>query len=176
MNRLLTKAPSHLEIGGAFLPIDIDFRSALLTFAAFGSPDLTDEERQGVMIHNLFGPVEYFSTEMIHKAIWFLKCGKESKTAQERPIVDFNHDAQRIYEAFLKRGVNLDTAKLHWWTFMGMFAELPECSLTRIMHLRHQSNHNKLTKHEREECSRIGWDVIIIKNSLDSIEAPDWIQ
>jgi hypothetical protein len=169
MNRLQQKAPLTAEFNGVCFNLKTSFRRALKSLAALADHQLTDAEKQGILVYNLFGDIEEYSPEMLEYTVWYLKGGKEERhhDKSEIPTFDFNIDAQRIYEAFLKKGIDLDAVNLHWWTFLAHFAELPECALTRIMHLRNQNNTGKLSKHEREECARIGWDIIKIDPHKD---------
>ena len=189
MNRLLRTAPNQLEIAGEMLNIDPGYRAVLQTLSAFNDNELTLEEKMDILIYNLYLDLQKTSigfvinlpqdtkAELANKAYWFIKCGDiKDKSAKERPIIDFDQDAKFIYNAFLKKGINLDCEDLHWWHFMGHFSELPECFLNRLMYLRSQYNRGKLTKEEKQECSVIGWDIVLINNNFDlSSDEPDWL-
>jgi hypothetical protein len=114
---------------------------------------------------------------MVKMAIWFLNCGKEKENkSNDNKILDFEIDSNYIYNAFLKKGIDLDATDLHWWHFMGHFSELPECFLTRLLYLRSRRSKGILTKDERKECANIGWDVILINNNLVLLEdEPEWL-
>jgi len=189
MNRLLQAAPDALEAAGARYKINPGYRAVLQVLAAFKDKELAEEDKVDILLYNLFldlqktpvASVAYlpqaFKMELAQKAHWFLKCGDDKEKALgEKPVLDFQQDAQHIYNAFLKKGINLDYEDLHWWHFMGHFSELPECFLTRLMYLRGQNNRGKLTKEEKQECSRIGWDIVLINSNLDLLEAePEWL-
>lgn len=101
--------------------------------------------------------------EAVLKALWFLRCGEYAQrdNPANAALIDFEIDSRSIFDALLKKGVNLDDIDyMHWWIFCSHLAEVPESRLTRIAYLRHQLQRGKLTKDEREECSRIGWDII----------------
>jgi len=189
MNRLLQTAPDSLEIAGVNYRINPGYRPVLQTLSAFSDKELTPEEKMDVLLYNLFldlqkTPVssmvyltQEIKTSLAEKAHWFLKCGvNKLESAQQKPLIDFEQDAQHIYNAFLKKGINLDYEDLHWWHFMGHFSELPECFLTRLIYLRGQYYRGKLSKEEKEECSRIGWAIVLIDSHNDLLEdEPDWL-
>lgn len=188
MNRLLKTAPDRLEIAGVKYKISTGHRTVLKILSALKSKDLQEGDKVDLLLYNLFldlrktpiTSVSYlpydFKLELVNQAYNFLKCGDDrDKSAEEKPTVDFEQDARHIYNAFLKKGINLDNEDLHWWHFMGHFSELPECFLTRLMYLRGQNNKGKLTKDEKQECARIGWDIVLVRNNLDLEDEPDWL-
>lgn len=170
-NRLLITAPYQLKVDGALLDIDPSFRTVLRTFAAFRDDELTNEIKLGLLIENIYiEPMEEYTQEAVDKAIWFIKGGKHDSEEQGKsklPTVDFAQDAQYIYDAFLKKGIDLDVVSdIHWWTWRAHFGELPECFLTRLMYLRNKMRQPKgLDKDEKKECADIGWDIVNIKSN-----------
>lgn len=55
---------------------------------------------------------------------------------------------------------------LHWWTFIGYFNEIEECTFTYIMGIRHKLNEGKkLEKHEKEFLAK-NHDLVEIKPVL----------
>ena len=60
---------------------------------------------------------------------------------EPRPCFDFREDEALFYAAFLSEyGIDLETAKLHWFTFCALFRGLPdECRLKRIMGIRSEN-------------------------------------
>ena len=162
MSRLTRKSPTSVIIDGEEYPINTDFRDCLNTVIALGDPKLSSSEKVEIILWNLYDEPPSNYEEAIKQAIWFLACGKDldEKEVQQK-LCDFEQDGDYIYSALLKKGVDLDRVDdLHWWTFMSHFSEVPESQFTRIVYLRSQSQKGKLTKDERKECARIGWDVI----------------
>ncbi len=50
---------------------------------------------------------------------------------------DFDIDQWRIYSAFKKQyAIDLNTAKMHWFVFMGLLSNLEECAFTRVVDIR----------------------------------------
>lgn len=123
---------------------------------------LTSWEKAEILIENLYcAPYPGNIQEAVNQGIKFLMCGEDEGSKNHERLCDFQKDGKYIYEALLKQGLDLDKANnLHWWTFMAHFAEIPASTFSRIVYLRMQSNHGKLTKDERAECERIGWHII----------------
>lgn len=170
MNRLINKAPKSITIDGADYKINTNFRDVLQTVQALNDKDLTDSEKIEILIHNIYDEIPSDIEKAIKEAISFLRCGKEIDDNKEAEnLCDFDKDADYIYQAMLKKGIDLDTHDdLHWWTFMSHFAEIGESTFSRIVYLRMRKNRGKLTKDERKECDSIGWNVINMQDgSLD---------
>jgi len=156
------KAPDSLTVDGKDYKINTGFRGCILTFQALQAGDLTDWERTEILLENIYCEPPDNIPEAVERAIWFLSGGKPQEKSDKPQIInyDFEQDADLIYSAFLKKNVDLDSVDMHWWTFLSHFAELPESAFTYIAYLRTQYKRGKLTKEERKDCDRIGWDVI----------------
>lgn len=168
MSRLTSKAPSSVEIGGIDYPISTDITSCILTISAIEDEDLTQYEKQDLLLYNMYEEVPHDIREAIERSLWFLGGGKGPSDKNEPKLSSFSFDGDMIYSAFLKSGVDLDVTDMHWWTFLSRYSELPESQFTRLVYLRMQYQGGKLTKEERKECDRIGWDVI----NMTTGEAP----
>lgn len=163
MNRLLQKAPTSLPIDDTEYPIHSDHITGLLTKSAIDDPALTQWEKQDIIFDNIYGCVPHDPVQAIQKALWFLGGGKEPDNKEHPQYIDFDIDADMLYAAMLKSGIDLDVVTLHWWTFHAKISELPESLETRVIYLRMQKDRGKLTKEEKAECGRIGWDIINMK-------------
>ena len=69
--------------------------------------------------------------------LWFYSCGteqtqannKQNKTAERKRVYSFRVDADAIYSDFSRfYGIDLSSAKLHWWKFRALLMGLPEDS------------------------------------------------
>lgn len=160
MNRLTQKAPTSLLVGDIEYPICTDNTVCLLTIAAIEDDELTQWEKQDVIFDNIYGCIPHDPQEAIEKALWFLSGGKKADGKNEPRTIDFDIDGDMIYAAFLKSGTDLDAEDIHYWKFCAKLPELPESQFTHVVHLRIQNRRGKLTKDEKRDCDRIGWDVI----------------
>ena len=167
MNRLLQKAPRTVTINGVDYEINTSFRDCLFTIEQLQDPNFEPEEKLEILINNMYLDDPPDLLEAAEKALWFLRCGEEHKETNQPELCDFTQDGTYIYNAFLKADIDLDNADMHWWTFMSRFSELPESFFSRLVYLRSQRRKGKLTKEEKAECSRIGYDVIEINKPTD---------
>lgn len=167
INRLLQRAPKSVMIAGTEYAINTSYRDCLFTIEQLQSSEFEPEEKLEILINNMYLEDPHDLQEAAEKALWFLRCGEEYKESNQPELCDFAQDSVYIYNAFLKSNINLDDEDMHWWTFMSRFAELPESFFSRLVYLRAQKKKGKLTKDEKSECARIGYDVIEINKSID---------
>lgn len=179
MSRLTNKAPDFVVINGEQYPINTNFRDCLNTSIALSKPKeiLSDDEKIEILLWNAYDDYVILPdmvTEFASAALDFLQMGKSRSKAVNEKLCDFEIDGEAIYAAFLKTKINLDKMDdMHWWEFMSRFSELPESSYTRRVYLRSQKNKGKLSKEERAECGRIGWDIIDMIQADESTQQAD---
>ena len=173
MNRLTQKAPSAVMIDGAFYPVNTDFRACILTAMAIEDPKLADWEKAEILIENLYSePYPENIQKAVELGFKFLSCGETTRNSRNEKLCDLQQDSRFIYAALLKAGVDL-SKPMHWWDFMAHFSEIPESTFSRIVYLRMQHNKGKLTKEERAECDRMGWDIINFTSDAKEKETLD---
>lgn len=157
MNPLIEKLPSALRVDGKVCPIRADYRTALKIMLAFEDKELSDFEKQAVMLSLLYEEIPENTAEACRMAVKFLNCGEES--ANEESVVSncgrlfsFEKDAKFILTAINQtHGVNLERENPHWWMFVYMFMDLKEdCYFNRILYLRRQKQKGKLTHEEQK--------------------------
>ncbi len=173
-NFLLDPLPDEYE---GYL-IRTDFRIGIQMRLAFEDNDLTTEEKAMVAINLLFGNG---APEDIEKALngvlWFLKAGDDREadgngdtrnsgdyeaqnddgddSGGEQSNFSFDYDAMRIYTAFKRTyGVDLTTARLHWFEFVAMLQDLGECAFTSIVEIR-AKDLGKVPKAQQGEYARL---------------------
>lgn len=128
-------------------PIDADFQTGIQISQCMTDPTLSDTEKFYCAACLLFpnfpdNPELYPDNREISVAIrWFMtEYIKDNYGKSKEPeviIMDWDIDQWRIYTAFLKQyGIDLNNAKLHWFSFMGLLSNLEECSFTRVMDIR----------------------------------------
>jgi len=170
-NRLTMTAPVTLNVAGKEIPIDYSFKAVLNTFAAFKDDEMPEVVKMDIFLDNIYlEPIDDpdYIQDAIDKANWFIRGGDTKKNANKsnkQALVCFEQDSQYIYDAFLKKNIDLDAnPNMHWWIFKSHFAELEECFLTRLMYLRNKMRQPKgLDKEEKKEVKEIGDDIVNIK-------------
>ena len=80
-----------------------------------------------------------------------------SAMGSHEPSFDFSEDEAYFYADFLGHyGIDLNTAKLHWFDFCALFRGLPdECRLKRIIGIRAESLSEIKSSAERSRVARL---------------------
>lgn len=157
--------PEALMVAGVDYPIRSDYRNVLDVFEAFQDPDMTQEEKWIVAIYLLFEDFScdddvleaigngFSAEEAQNQILWFISAGLPDGEKLEKPVYDWQKDEQMIFSA-VNKVAGKETRELdylHWWTFMGYFREIGECSFSFISGIRDKLNKGKkLEKHEKE--------------------------
>lgn len=168
--------PGSLEIGGEFYAINADFRTALTIFEAFDDPELDEREKALAALMCLFEDWNEIPPEMheeaVKQAFWFLNGGDMPKTEHNAKTYDWKQDERMIFSAVNKTaGCEVRALDfLHWWTFLGYFAETGEGLFSTVVHIRWKKTRGKpLDKAEQAFC-REHPDLIELKHRLTAEE------
>jgi hypothetical protein len=161
MSILVDQLPTAFEIDGTEYAIDVDFRTCINIIMAFEDPELTNIEKQLVMLENLYQDQPENTAEAIRMAVKFLNGGseeKESESVYSPRVYSFTKDAQYIFSAFLQtHGIDLQTVDMHWWKFLALFMDLgSDTTFSNIVSLRKKIKTGKATKEEKEAAREIG--------------------
>lgn len=155
---MIGSLPEELEVGGAAIHINADFRNILTIFAAYNDTALTDQEKAYITLARLYdGKLPYYyMQEAYEKAVWFMNGGDsiQMSKSEDVKLLDWEHDESIIMPAISKtigvpdvRGIPF----LHWWTFLGAFGEIGEGLFSTVINLRQKkAKGKKLSKTEQE--------------------------
>ena len=143
MIRLTEKPPVSVEIGGARVPVNADFR-VILCIDALHDQGMTDAERGLESLRLFYGVLPVDIETATERMLWFLRCGEKEKQATawggkpQKPDFSFVHDAPMILAAFRDQ-YDIDLVSidfLHWWEFRALFDGLRSghlfCEVRRI--------------------------------------------
>ena len=161
MNILIDALPETVEIDGDEWPINCDFRSCLRTILAFEDNDLAPQEKQTVMLTNLYPKIPENIAAATQQAGWFLNGGKEEEEDQEitgARVYSFAKDAGYIYIAFRQTyEIDLQKDNLHWWEFLALFMDLgSETTFCQLVSLRKRLKDGTATEEERKMAAAMG--------------------
>ena len=169
-NIIIDTLPLTIPVGGRDLPIETNFRTGMLFELMMMSGEVPEEEKIEYAV-NLYFPNEFPRSaaeqrEAIDGMLWFYMCGDQERRepaangsgSSDKPsivkrIYDYEVDAPMIYAAFLSQyGIDLqDVEYLHWWTFVGYYMEIGDCTFSTIISIRRkQQQHKPLEKWEKE--------------------------
>ena len=150
-----------------------DFRTVLDCFETLDTLELTKEERILSCLVLFYEDLHKFDdlaklgdiNEAYSKMVWFFNCGQEDiGTPSNYRLLDWNKDASLIFSAVNNVAQKEVRAEkyLHWWTFMGYYLAIGECSLSNIISIRgKRAKGKKLEKYERQfinENPQYFWD------------------
>lgn len=167
--------PRSVEFGGKKWAIRTDFRDVLTILEAFDDPNLTNEEKAFVLLHNLYRDFDKIPREQVQAAydaaVRFIDRGQEPGKPGPRTM-DWTQDAPLIFPAVnAVAGCEVRAKKyLHWWTFCGYFMEIKESTAATVFALRQKkAKHKKLEKWEKDFI-RENKDIFTIRPSLTDAE------
>jgi len=156
-NIMLDPLPEYFE---GFL-IDTDFRTGIKLLMMMQDAKMTRVEKTMYATGLLFLPQKEMPDleTAIRGVEWFLTAwnmDKPGKSGEEKeknvPLTDFNVDQWRIFAAFLAQyGIDLNTAEMHFWVFMGLFSCLEESAYTRVVDIRQMKIPKKLSASEKKK-------------------------
>ncbi|HHV51797.1 MAG TPA: hypothetical protein GXX54_08925 [Clostridiales bacterium] len=175
MNILTERLPTSVEIDGVEYELNTDFRVCIKIMLAFEDPELTNAEKQAVMLNLLYKEIPPDILKASKMAVKFLNCGEDdnSGSSSSERYYSFQKDAKYIYTAIRQsHDIDLETIDyLHWWKFCYLFMDIkPDCFFSQILDLRIRKSRGKLTKEEREYCARIK-DIIELPRVLSPEES-----
>lgn len=136
-------------------PIDSDFQTGIMISQCMADESLSNDEKFLTAMDLLFPQDKPPVNEAEEAITWFLNeynhDNMTSKKKEKEEIVfDFDIDQWRIYAAFKSQyNIDLNTAQLHWFVFMGLLSNLAECALTRVMDIRQKEITPKMSRKEK---------------------------
>lgn len=150
--------PKALIVGNKSYRIRSDYRAVLDILIAMNdpeifSPEMTDEEKQFEKIMTMLQilyidfdliPEKYYQ-EALDKACEFIDCGIKDEGKQKPQLIDWNQDSPIIVPAINKiYGKDIRSLKyMHWWTFLGLYMEIGESTLSTVVSIRNKKNRGK---------------------------------
>ena len=153
---MIFELPMALEFGGQMWDINTDYRDVLRTLTAFEDPNLTDEEKAYICLHNTYTDLKDIPPELMQAAfdaaVSFIDHGSHDDGSSPR-MMDWTQDAPLIFPAINRvAGFEVRSAEyIHWWTFMGYFMEIGDSTYATVLGLRNKKiRGKKLDKNEQE--------------------------
>lgn len=135
-------------------PINTDFRVGVRIILAFEDPELTEREKLSVMIENLYPETPKDLEQAVRLGIRFLNGDSAREDEADRDfslrLYSFEKDANYIFAAFQQtHGIDLETAKMHWWKFLALFMDLgADTTFCNLVGLRKRIKTGKASKEE----------------------------
>lgn len=154
-NVMLDELPDSFE----GYQIDPSFRIGIQIHQVMEDRDLTNQEKYITSLGLLFPGIFPETVEDQERAIeWFLSewnHDKSKKSKDTTKVLDYDVDQWRIYSAFKSQyGIDLNTANMHFWVFMGLLTTLDECAFTKVVDIRLKKITSKMGKEEKAAISK----------------------
>lgn len=176
--------PKELEVNGVKRAINSDFRDIITIISALNDTELSPRDKNYVLLANFYvddmnelGDLE----EAVKKAIWFIDWGKDYSEQEKSPskLLDWEKDYNYVISAVNRRIKTVEDVRelpyLHWWTFLGYFAERGQCQLSYIMEIREKLAKGKKLDAADKEFYKANKTDIDLNNDKDSeLEAVLW--
>ena len=160
------RLPTSIHVGRYDCDIRTDYRVILDILTAVNDPDIfdpgmTDDEKKYeqamTMLQILYIDFDAIPpsdwNEAMEKAIEFIDCGMKDDGRPKPRLMDWEQDAPIIVPAVNKIcGFDIRSQDyMHWWTFLGYYMEIGECTLSNVVSIRNKKRRGKkLEKWEQE--------------------------
>lgn len=156
--------PTSVDINGKEYKIrnNGDYRIIIDIMCALLDSNLSDNEKMICLVQifyedwkTIISSSEDDYMEAIKRCYEFIDCGQEQEDKQSNSprLMDWEQDANLIIPA-INRVAGQEVRALpylHWWTFIGYYNEIGECSFSTIVGIRNkQSKGKKLEKWEQD--------------------------
>ena len=151
-------------------PIDWDFQIGIQISQCMADDSLSNTERFYIVKKLLFPNENNRPEDMeIPKAVkWYLTdyMHDHYDSKDDDIVMDWDIDQWRIYAAFRSQyNIDLNKESLHWFIFMGLLANLEECSFTRVIDIRQTQITSKMSQEEKKELRK--------RKKIFEIKAPE---
>jgi len=155
------RLPTSLVVNGVDRPIRYQYTAILDIISAINDRELKDNEKVYVFLYILYEDFEDMPEEDYEEAFRvgqeFMDNGVESEKKDNVKRVDFDQDARLLIPAINRvagREIRLDP-DIHWWTFLGWFMEIGDCTYSQVLNIRSKKAAGKpLEKWEQEFYSQ----------------------
>lgn len=177
--------PKELEVNGVNRSINSDFRDIISIMSALNDPELSPREKNFVLLTNFYAEDDISELgdleEAVKKAIWFIDWGKEYSEKEKAPskLLDWAKDYNYVVSAVNRRVKTVEDVRelpyLHWWTFLGYFAERGQCQISYIIEIRDKIARGKPLDAADKEFYKANKTDIDLDNERDTeLEAVLW--
>lgn len=149
--------PKSLMVNGREEPIRWEYMPVLNAIAALNDRDLEDYEKVTCCLLILYENFGYFKREdyapAFEAAISFINNNADSETKDNIKLVDYEQDWNIMIPAINRvagREVR-EEEDIHWWTFLGWFMEIGDCTFSTVLSIRNKrAKGKKLESWEKE--------------------------
>ena len=131
--------PTTASVDGVDYPIRTDYRAILDILQALVDPELTQEQKAYVALAIFYeNDIPADTGEALKECFRFIGLG-QLETEQKGPkLMDWAQDFQYIIAPInrVMGGEVRAMPYLHWWTFIGAYYEIGDCTFAQIVRIR----------------------------------------
>lgn len=173
---MIYELPCALEVSGKNIEINTDWRVAMDCIEALQDTELTDADKVTVLLGLLYkgeiSPEDI--AEAVKKAVWYLSGGaEENATGKKTPrLMDWQQDFRYIITP-INRVAGCEVRSIpymHWWTFLGYYAEIGDCTFAQIVRIRSLKAKGKKLDKADQQWYRENRDIVDIKTHYTDAE------
>ena len=153
--------PVAVDVQGTAYAIRTDYRCILDICAAIADPELDGQEKSEAAL-DIFYP-DYSSIppehlqDAVERCLWFIGGGDKAGGHRAPKLVDWEQDYPLLIapvNRVLGREIR-ELKYLHWWTFLGAYQEIGDCTFAQVVRIRDMRARGKrLDKSDREWYQR----------------------
>lgn len=175
--------PKSLNVNGREEPIRWEYTAILDAVEALNDPELENGEKVYSFLYIIFEnfldfePADYDSA--FKSACEFINNGVDDDKKTNIKMVDFEQD-YRIMIPAINRVAGKEIRNcddIHWWTFLGYFMEIGECTYGTVLNIRSKKASGKKLEKWEQEFYQKNREMVDIKPKLtqEEIEAEKWL-
>ncbi len=152
-----SRLPKSVIVNGKERAIRYQYTAILDIISAMNDPELEDKEKVYVCLYIFYENFDQLKESELEEAFKrvqeFMDSGVSSDRTRNVRMVDFEQDARIMFPAINRvAGKEIrNEDDIHWWTFLGWFMEMGECSYSSVLNVRSKkAKGKKLEKWEEE--------------------------
>lgn len=149
--------PTTVEVNGETYNIRSDYRAVLDIITALNDMSLTTQDKVYIALNIFYLDFEKLQItdyqEAINACFRFIDLDKDPTEKKAPKLMDWKQDFQYII-APINKACGQDIRSLpylHWWTFIGYYYDLGDCTFATIVNIRSKvAKGKKLEKYEKD--------------------------
>lgn len=168
--------PTSVDVSGISYEIRSDYRAVLDIITALNDIELTTMDKAMVALQIFYVEFEQIPQEhygdALQECFKFIDLGKELTDKKSPKLMDWEQDFQYIV-APINKASGQDIRHLpymHWWTFMGYYYDIGECTFSTIVSIRNKKAKGKKLEKYEKEYYRDNREIIDFKQNYSSME------
>ena len=175
--------PKSLEVNGREEPIRWEYTAILDAISAISDPELEQGEKVYAFLYIIYENFEEFSPEDLEPAFKaasdFINNGADDRQKTNVKMVDYEQD-YRIMIPAINRVAGKEIRNeddIHWWTFLGWFMEIGDCTYSTVLHIRSKKAKGKKLDDWEKDFYSSNKDLVDIKPRLTEEEkrVEEWL-